>query len=83
MPRKVAERGKIAHFFDDVSSSINASHGLEIHLEQLIRLAPEVSRKAGLTQSDIATVKQIQRKLDKCNNWIYNRTKPLLPEDIK
>jgi hypothetical protein len=83
MPRKSNERGKIGKFYDDLGYSKNSAYGLEVHLAQLLNLAPEICRKYGITAQDVAFAKKINTKLGKINGWMYTRSTPLLPEDIR
>lgn len=85
MPRKPEPRGKIGLFYDEISYGRNHALNLERNVIALQKLAPQLSKKAGLTTQDVAAIKTVFTKLGKLQDWMYSQSEksPLTAEDIK
>lgn len=82
MPRKVEPRGKVGMLYDEVTWGTNNAANLQKNVEHLIKMAPAVSRSAGITGQDAADLQRLNKKLHKILDAMYSG-KLQNPENIR
>lgn len=82
MPRKVEPRGKVGQLYDEVSYGLNNAVNLQRNVEHMIKIAPAVSRKVGITGQDAADIQRLHKKIHKLLDAMY-AGKLQNPEEIR
>jgi len=71
-PRKSKpEPSALKKVYDHHGYAANSALGLRMHLGHIIKDAPNLSKRVGLTNSDILTIRRIEAKLGKIRDHIY------------
>lgn len=73
MVRKIESRNAMQRTYDSYGWAISNTSSLREHLEIIMKSAPGLSKRVGLTPRDILEIRRLEGKFHKIRDHIYEK----------